>query len=131
MATINWTNLITNIGGVVVIVGALWKASRVIERAIRDSERSKTQAEDRAKAERATAQLAAQHTQSLLRAQQERISVLEGLAEIHVERFDQIEEYLAQSPEERIKRPYTRRKANPRLEGKALQRYKEIDTDFT
>jgi len=128
---INWTTLITNIGGVIVIVGALWKASRVIERAIRDSERSKTQAEDKAKTERATAQLTAQHHENLLRAQQERISVLEGLAEIHIERFDQIEEYLAKPPEERVKLRYTRRKANPRLEKKALERYKQIDTDFT
>ena len=129
--SINWTNLITNIGGVIVIVGALWKTSKVIESAIRDSERAKTQAEDKAKVERATAQAAAQHIEALLRAQQERISVLEGLAEIHIERFDQIEEFLAKPSEERIKMRYTRRKSNPRLEKKALQRYKQIDTDFT
>lgn len=129
--TVNWTNLITNIGGIIVIVGALWKASRVIERAIRDSERSKTQAEATAKTERAAAQLTAQHNEKLLRAQQERISVLEGLAEIHIERFDQIEDYLAKPPEERSKTRYIKRKSNPRLEKKALERYKQIDTDFT
>lgn len=128
---INWTNLITNIGGVIVIVGALWKASRVIERAIRDSERSKTQREEAAKDGRAEAEAKARYYESLLRAQRERINVLEGLAEIHAERFDQVEEYLAKPPEERAQLKYNRRKANPRLEKKAIQRYHQINTDFT
>lgn len=128
---INWTNLITNIGGMVVIVGALWKASRVIENAIRNSERSKTEEAEAEKERAIAAESKSQYYESLLRAQRERINILEGLVEIHAERFDQIEEYLAKPPEERMDLKYNRRKANPRLEKKAIQRYHQINTDFT
>lgn len=111
--TVNWTTLITNAAGLTVVAGFMWKGFRLAEKYV---------------AERTAATI---QNQSKQLAQQERISVLEGLAEIHGERFDQIEEYLAKPPEDRTKLRYTRRKANPRLEKKAIQRYKQIDTDFT
>lgn len=110
---VNWTTLITNAAGLTVLAGFLWKGFKLAERYV---------------AERTAATIQNQAKQL---AQQERISVLEGLAEIHGERFDQVEEFLAKPPEERAKLRYIRRKANPRLEKKALQRYKQIDTDFT
>lgn len=110
---VNWTTIVTNAASLTVVAAALWKGLRLAEKYI---------------AEKTAAAI---QTQAKSMAQQERITVLEQLGEIHSERFDQIEEYLAKPPEERSKTRYTRRKSNPRLEKKALERYKQIDTDFT
>jgi hypothetical protein len=108
---INWTSIITNGASLTVILIAIWKGSRVLEQAIRESAISKSDAERKSKA------------------QQERISTLENIAEIQGGRLDDIEYHLAKNPEE--KEVFYPRRAMPNLEKKAFRKYGKIDTDFT
>lgn len=126
---INWTNLIANIGGVIVISGSLWSASRKVVRAIRESERSKADAEDAEKQARKEAEDKARYYENQLRAHRERITVQQGIIEILSERIDQVEEHLVIPAEQRP--PYHIRKAGSRLQKQAIQRYQQVKTDFT
>lgn len=127
--SISWTNLIANIGGVILISGSFWQGARKIVSAIKQAERSKTQAEEEEKDALKEAEAKERHYQDRLRAQQERISVQQGIIEILSERINQIEEHLVIPAEKRP--PYHIRKAGSRLQKQATQRYQQVKTDFT
>lgn len=129
MNNINWTALITNIGGVILISGSFWQGARKIVRAIREAERSKTKAEEEEKDAREKAEARTRHYEDRLRAHQERISIQQGIIEILSERINQIEEHLAIPAEKRP--PYHIRKAGFQLQKQATQRYEQVKTDFT
>lgn len=108
---INWAGLITNAASLTVILIAVFQLSRGLERAITNAAITKDRADSKSTA------------------QQERISILEGMVEILGERIDEIEEHLAKPNDEQIQ--YFRRKAVPRLEKKAFKRFQKVDTDFS
>ena len=108
---INWTNIITNAASLTVILIAIFQLSRGLERAIKEAAIAKDRADNKSAA------------------QQERISILEGLVDILSERLNEVEEHLVKPNDEHSQ--YFRRKAIPRLEKKALKRYQKVDTDLT
>lgn len=126
---INWTNLIANIGGGILIAGSFWQGARKIVRAIRQSERSKAESEEREEDARKEAEIKALHYENQLRAHRERITIQQSIIDIQSERINQIEEYLAIPVEKRP--PYYIRKVGLRLQKRTTQRLEQVNTGFT
>lgn len=126
---VNWTNLIANIGGVILISGSFWQGARKIVDAIKESERTKALAETQKKEAAKEAEARARHYENSLRAHQERISVQQGIIEILSERISQVEEHLSIPVEERPQ--YHIRKGESLLQNQAMERYIQVKTDFT
>ena len=117
---INWTNILANLAALCAVLAFIWKGSRIVEKAIRDSAISKTEAEAKAREAEARA-----------RADRVRFETLWSIVEIHGEVLNDVQAHLALPPDERKEKEFHVRSSTTRLEKKAIERLASHRTDFT
>ncbi|NQE38377.1 hypothetical protein [Microcoleus asticus] len=117
---INWTNILANLAALCAVLAFIWKGSRVVEKAIRDSAVSKAEAETRTREAEARA-----------RADRARFENLWSIVEIHGEVLSDVQIHLSLPPAQREKTDFHVRSSTTRLEQKGFERLASHRTDFT
>ncbi|MEG4208422.1 hypothetical protein QUA20_31730 [Microcoleus sp. Pol7_A1] len=117
---INWTNILANLAALCAVLAFIWKGSRIVEKAIRDSAVSKAEAETRTREAEARA-----------RADRARFETLWSIVEIQGEVISDVQNHLSLPSGEREGKEFHTRSSTTRLEKKAIERLASHRTDFT
>lgn len=116
----NWTNILANLAALCAVLAFIWKGSRIVEKAIRESAISKAEAENRTRQAEARA-----------RADRARFETLWNIVEIHSEVINDVQTHLSLPPGEREEKEFHVRNSTTRLEQKAFERLASHHTDIT